>query len=92
LAITADGRKLPVGLWDGATENKTVVRSMLADLVSQGLSTENGCWSSSTARALSAAVTEVFGAQAAVQRCTLHERRNAPITCRTGTRRGVAPS
>ena len=26
LAITADGRKLPVGLWEGATENKTVVQ------------------------------------------------------------------
>lgn len=24
LGITADGRKVPVGLWDGATENKTV--------------------------------------------------------------------
>ena len=26
LAITADGTKVPVGLWDGATENKTVVK------------------------------------------------------------------
>jgi putative transposase len=33
LAITADGTKKPVGLWDGSTENKTVVRSLLADLV-----------------------------------------------------------
>ena len=37
LAITADGTKKPVGLWDGATENKTVVRSLLADLVERGL-------------------------------------------------------
>jgi hypothetical protein len=36
LAITADGAKVPVGLWDGATENKTVVRVLLADLVSRG--------------------------------------------------------
>ncbi len=36
LGITADGGKVPVGLWDGATENKTVVRSMLADLLSRG--------------------------------------------------------
>ena len=27
LAICADGRKVPVGLWEGATENKTVVRA-----------------------------------------------------------------
>lgn len=37
LAITADGTKKPVGLWDGSTENKTVVRSLLADLVERGL-------------------------------------------------------
>lgn len=77
LGITADGRKLPVGLWDGATENKTVVRAMLADLVSRGLSAEDGLLVViDGAKALSAAVNEVFGAQAAVQRCTLHKRRN----------------
>ncbi|MGH3343148.1 MAG: IS256 family transposase [Carbonactinosporaceae bacterium] len=77
LAITADGTKLPVGLWDGATENKIVVRSMLADLVSRGLSAEDGLLVViDGAKALSAAVNEVFGDRAAVQRCTLHKRRN----------------
>jgi len=77
LAITADGRKLPVGLWDGATENKTVVRSMLADLVCRGLSAEDGLLVViDGAKALRAGVNEVFGGLAAVQRCTLHKRRN----------------
>jgi putative transposase len=77
LAITADGTKLPVGLWDGATENKTVVRSMLTDLVSRGLSAEDGLLVViDGAKALRAAVNEVFGDLAAVQRCTLHKRRN----------------
>jgi len=77
LGITADGRKVPVGLWDGATENKTVVRSMLADLVSRGLSAEDGLLVViDGAKALRAAVNEVFGDLAAVQRCTLHKRRN----------------
>lgn len=77
LAITADGTKLPVGLWDGATENKTVVRSMLADMVSRGLSAEDGLLVViDGAKALRAAVNEVFGDLAAVQRCTLHKRRN----------------
>jgi transposase-like protein len=77
LGITADGRKLPVGLWDGATENKTVVRSMLADLVSRGLSAEDGLLVViDGAKALRAGVNEVFGESAAVQRCTLHKRRN----------------
>ena len=42
LAITADGAKVPVGLWDGSTENKTVVRSLLADLVARGLAVDDG--------------------------------------------------
>ena len=42
LAITADGTKVPVGLWDGSTENKTVVRSLLADLVERGLRFDDG--------------------------------------------------
>lgn len=77
LAITADGRKLPVGLWEGATENKTVVKALLADLVSRGLSADDGLLVViDGAKALAAAVREVFGAQAVVQRCTLHKRRN----------------
>src|SRR6185312_3175723 len=42
LAITADGTKKPVGLWDGSTENKTVVRALLADLVDRGLAFDDG--------------------------------------------------
>src|SRR5262245_29510697 len=77
LAITADGTKAPVGLWDGSTENKTVVRSLLADLVARGLAVDDGLLVViDGAKALSAAVREVFGAKAAIQRCTLHKRRN----------------
>ena len=77
LAITADGTKVPVGLWDGSTENKTVVRSLLADLVERGLRFDDGLLVVlDGAKALAAAVREVFGAKAAIQRCTLHKRRN----------------
>jgi transposase-like protein len=77
LGIAADGTKKPVGLWDGSTENKTIVRALLADLVDRGLSFDDGllvvC---DGAKALGAAVREVFGAKALIQRCTLHKRRN----------------
>ena len=77
LGITVDGSRVPVGLWDGATENKTVVRAMLADLVSRGLSATDGLLVViDGAKALRAAVNEVFGDLAVVQRCTLHKRRN----------------
>ena len=76
LAITADGTKLPVGLWEGATENTTVVTALLADLVARGLHYDDGLLLVlDGAKALAAGVREVFGAKAAVQRCTLHKRR-----------------
>jgi transposase-like protein len=77
LAITADGTKIPVGLWDGSTENKTVVRSLLADLVARGLAFDDGLLVVlDGAKALSVAVRDVFGDKALIQRCTLHKRRN----------------
>ena len=77
LAIAADGTKVPVGLWEGSTENKTVVTHLLSDLVSRGLDADDGLLVViDGAKALSAAVTAVFGAKAAIQRCTVHKRRN----------------
>lgn len=77
LAICADGTKVPVGLWLGDTENKTVVTHLLADLVDRGLSADGGLLVViDGAKALAAAVGKVFGALALVQRCTLHKRRN----------------
>jgi putative transposase len=77
LAITADGTKVPVGLWEGSTENATVVKALLADLVARGLDATDGLLVViDGAKALSAAVKAVFGAQAAIQRCTVHKRRN----------------
>lgn len=77
LAILADGTKLPVGLWEGSTENKTVVKALLADLVGRGLFFDDGLLVVvDGAKALAAAVREVFGAKALIQRCTLHKRRN----------------
>lgn len=77
LAIGPDGTKVPVGLWLGDTENKTVVASLLADLVHRGLSAEGGLLVViDGARALAGAVRQVFGELALIQRCTLHKRRN----------------
>jgi transposase-like protein len=45
LAIGADGTKVPVGLWLGDTENKTVVTALLADLVARASTPTAGCWS-----------------------------------------------
>ena len=77
LVITADGTKVPVGLWLGDTENKTVVTALLADLVARGLDVSSGVLCViDGAKALAAGIKKVFGDAAVVQRCTLHKRRN----------------
>lgn len=77
LVICADGTKVPVGLWLGDTENKTVVTGLLADLQARGLSVDGGLLAVlDGAKALAAGVKKVFGDKAHIQRCTLHKRRN----------------
>jgi transposase-like protein len=77
LVICADGTKIPVGLWLGDTENKTVVTGLLADLQARGLSVDGGLLAVlDGAKALATGVKKVFGEKAQIQRCTLHKRRN----------------
>lgn len=77
LAICADGTKIPVGLWLGDTENKTVVTNLLADLSARGLDAGGGIlFVIDGSKALAAGVRRVFGDHALIQRCTLHKRRN----------------
>jgi putative transposase len=76
LGITTDAIKVPLGLWDGSTENKTVTVHLLADLVDRGLDCEQGVLVVlDGSKALRAAVAEVFG-PVAVQRCVRHKERN----------------
>jgi putative transposase len=76
LGVTTDGTKVPLGLWDGSTENKTVTAHLLADLVDRGLDVEQGVLVVlDGSKALRAAVDEVFG-PVPVQRCVRHKERN----------------
>jgi transposase-like protein len=77
LGIETSGKKHVLGLWQGATENTTVVKELLEDLVARGLSTERRyLFVIDGAEALRARIERVFGARAEVQRCQLHKRRN----------------
>jgi len=76
LGITTDGVKIPLGLWDGSTENATVARMLLADLVDRGLDCEQGVLVVlDGGKALRAAVDAVLG-PVPVQRCVRHKERN----------------
>ena len=75
LGVTTDGTKVPLGLWDGSTENKTVTAHLLSDLVDRGLDVEQGVLVGlDGSKALRAAVNEVFG-PVPVQRCVRHKER-----------------
>ncbi len=76
LGVTTDGVKVPLGLWDGSTENATVARMLLADLVDRGLDCEQGVLVVlDGGKALRAAVNAVLG-PVPVQRCVRHKERN----------------
>lgn len=77
LGVDESGVKHILGLWQGATENTTVVKTLLEDLVSRGLNTKRRYLVViDGAKALRAGVERVFGQQAEVQRCQIHKRRN----------------
>ncbi len=77
LGITTEGVKIPLGLWEGSTENATVATALLSDLVERGLDPEQGTlFVIDGAKALRKAIADVFGARAPVQRCIRHKERN----------------
>lgn len=79
MGIDAEGRKHILDLREGTTENATVVRGLLSDLVDRGFKTEEGILVvMDGAKALRAAVRQVFGNQIQVQRGQVHRKRNVP--------------
>ena len=77
LGITTDGVKVPLGLWEGSTENKTVTTELLSNLVHRGLDVEQGVLVViDGSKALRAAVNDVLGTRTPVQRCVCHKERN----------------
>lgn len=77
LGITTEGQKVPLGLWEGSSENAAVATALLADLVDRGLDTAQGVLCVlDGAKALRKAVRDVLGERTPVQRCVRHKERN----------------
>ncbi len=77
LGITTDGVKVPLGLWEGSTENATLANDLLADLVDRGLDPEQAIlFVIDGSKALRKAIRAVFGEHALVHRCHRHKERN----------------
>jgi putative transposase len=77
LGIAQDGKKMILGIRQGATENATVVGELLGDLIHRGLDfTEPRLYVLDGGKALTAAVKKYAGESAVLQRCQVHKRRN----------------
>ncbi|HVZ33784.1 MAG TPA: transposase, partial [Polyangiaceae bacterium] len=77
LGVDAKANKHALGLWVGSTENKAVCTSLLQDMLSRGLRvTRTLLCIIDGGKGLRAALDDVFGDAALVQRCQNHKRRN----------------
>lgn len=77
VGVDVEGKKHIMGLAAGATENAAAVKTLLTHLRDQGLPTDRKyLFVIDGAKALQAAIDEVFGVDQAVQRCRNHKLRN----------------
>ena len=77
LGVTTEGVKIPLGLWQGSTENSAVATALLSDLVDRGPDVGQGVLCVlDGAKALRKAVRDVLGTTTPVQRCIRHKERN----------------
>lgn len=77
LGLTVHGQKVILGLRQGATENSTVVKQLLEDMRERGIDFEvPRLYIVDGGKALFAAVRQIAGKAAIVQRCQVHKIRN----------------
>lgn len=77
IGVDVEGKKHVLGLREGATENETVVRGLLEDLVERGVKPgRRRLFVIDGSKALRRAIDEVFGAPNLVQRCRNHKVEN----------------
>lgn len=81
LGVDGSGGKHVLGLRQGASENATVVKELLEDLVQRGIKPlgaggRRRLFVIDGAKALRAGIDAVYGADNPVQRCRNHKRRN----------------
>jgi len=77
LGVDCEGHKHVLGLREGSSENATVVKDLLTDIVARGLNPKRRrLFVIDGSQALRAAIDEVFGDTNPIQRCRNHKIRN----------------
>ena len=77
LGVDSAGRKHPLGLWEGTTENKAVCSALLGNLIDRGLDPSRPVlFVIDGGKGIRSAIRAVYGELARVQRCRKHKERN----------------
>jgi len=77
LGVDSQGRKHVLGLHEGSTENATVARALLRNLVDRGLdSTDAMLFVIDGSKALASAIGDLWGDRAMIHRCQFHKKQN----------------
>ena len=77
LGVDEEARKHVLGLWQGATENSSVCKSLLNNLIARGLNAQRSLlFVIDGSPALRKAIRTVFDGRAMIQRCQVHKRKN----------------
>ena len=77
IGVDVEGNKHVLAIREGATENATVTKELLEDMVARGVSPEQKrLFVIDGSKALRTAINAVFGSQQPVQRCRAHKLRN----------------
>ena len=79
MGIDSDGRKRILGIAEGGSENSTVEKGLLEDLIHRGLDAARPrLYVLDGGKALHKGVANVFGKEVLIQRCQVHKKRNVP--------------
>lgn len=77
LCVDQEGVKLPLGFWEGATENHVICEELLADLERRGLKlSKRVLWVTDGGAGMIKALKTRYGKKLVHQRCTIHKDRN----------------
>jgi transposase-like protein len=77
LGLDADGKKMPLGFWEGSSENSEICQHLLSDLEFRGLVVSKRIlWVTDGGAGIIKALKERIGKKLIHQRCTIHKDRN----------------
>jgi len=77
LGIDVKGKKMPLGFWQGATENHEICEELLSDMERRGLKISRRIiWVTDGGKGVIKTLKDRFGKKLIHQRCTIHKDRN----------------